>query len=775
MNRLKKISIIGAVGGAFIGQYFWLNESSQVWAATNEETQAASLAPIISLILDDNDLGFNTVPDAQTTDEDTPLDFNALNNNLISVEGSNIVSTEVSVNNGLLTISVNAGLITQGTLNTSAFTISGTTQQINDALATLNYDPNLDFNGIDVLTITTTDSNGASDIDTVQIVVNPTDDGAPDAIDDDFSTPFNADLSANVLSNDTLIDEADVDPVSNAATSLGGSVSIAADGSFTYTPPNGFASTDTFVYTLRDADNQTDTATINIEPITFDVIIPDNNGPAVSGNESAVEGQAFTNGSFTVVAAAGLATTGFALIIDHESGDQLALTLAQLNDLATENQPLGTMAGQIVLTNYASGTGVVNYQYNAVVSDHSGGDFSVDDSFTITAVDVNSVSSTPATLDFLINDTNPVANNDARMMFEGSSAIAGNAVGIAGSATGDIADTIVDPATVTDLDFEGVDGTVGTSLAGEIGTLVIDSAGVYTYTLDNTNPAVQGLKAGESEVDVFTYTLTDNEAPSADSDTATIAITVNGVEDAAPTITIPDVNGGVVTGDQSVSEASSSTINGTITVNASAGIDELTIDNQDLTNATASNITVNGSEGTLVVSSFNPSTGVINYSFTEDGNNESHNANDDNVVDSFTISLLDNEGDSASDTLDILITDTAPTAASNSNTITEDQGFPVTGDVLTNDTSGADTAISVFAIDFDGNTQTVGQPFDTEFGTLDLNADGTYTYTLDNANSAVQALNFGQSVEEVFTYTIADTDGDQSSTGLFITINGADE
>jgi len=239
MNRLKKISIIGAVSGAFIGQYFWLNESSQVWAAISEEHEiAASLPPIISLILDD-DVGFNGVPEAQTTDEDTPLDFSALNNNLISVEGSNIVSTAVSVNNGVLTISINAGLITQGALNTNSFTISGTPQQINDALATLNYDPNLDFNGIDVLTVITTDSNGDSDTDTVQIIVNPTDDGAPDAVDDDFSTPFNADLSGNVLGNDTLIDEADVDPVSNAATLQGGSISIAADGSFTYTPPNG--------------------------------------------------------------------------------------------------------------------------------------------------------------------------------------------------------------------------------------------------------------------------------------------------------------------------------------------------------------------------------------------------------------------------------------------------------------------------------------------------------------------------------------------------------
>jgi len=523
-----------------------------------------------------------------------------------------------------------------------------------------------------------------------------------------------------------------------------------------------------------DADDQTDTATINIEAITFEVIIPDNNGATVIGNESVVEGQSFLNGSFTIVSSVGLGITT-ALSISHESGDSLDLSLFQLASLATENQPLGTMAGELVLTDYDSMTRVVNYQYNAVVSDHSGGDFSVDDTFTITAVNV-SPSTTSSMLNFLITDTNPVANNDARTMFEGTSAIAGNAVGTLGASNfGDNEDTIIDsPASVTGLGFEGVDGTVGTPLGGEFGTLNISSVGVYTYTLDNTNPAVQGLKFGESEVDVFTYTVTDNEAPNADSDTATIAVTVFGIDDPAPTITVADLDASAA-GDQSVTEATSSTINGTITVNASAGIDELTIDNQDLTNATVSNITVNGSEGTLVISSFNPSTGVISYNFTEDGNNESHNATDDNVVDSFTISLLDNEGDSAIDTLDILITDTAPTAASDNNSITEDQSFPVTGDVLINDTSGADTAISVFAIDFDGVSRTVGQPFDTEFGTLDLNADGTYTYTLDNTNPAVQALGLGDIAEEIFTYTIADTDGDLSSNSLFITINGADE
>ncbi len=66
-------------------------------------------------------------------------------------------------------------------------------------------------------------------------------------------------------------------------------------------------------------------------------------------------------------------------------------------------------------------------------------------------------------------------------MSEGTSAIAGNAVGIAGSASGDVQDVVIDPVTVTDLDFGATDGDVGTNLAGGFGSMVINSAGVYTY------------------------------------------------------------------------------------------------------------------------------------------------------------------------------------------------------------------------------------------------------------------------------------------------------
>ena len=42
------------------------------------------------------------------------------------------------------------------------------------------------------------------------------------------------------------------------------------------------------------------------------------------------------------------------------------------------------------------------------------------------------------------------------------------------------------------------------------------------------------------------------------------------------------------------------------------------------------------------------------------------------------------------------------------------------------------------------------------YGTLMLNANGSYTYTLNNAAAIVQQLRAGQSVTDTFSYTMAD-------------------
>src|SRR6185436_14657622 len=65
----------------------------------------------------------------------------------------------------------------------------------------------------------------------------------------------------------------------------------------------------------------------------------------------------------------------------------------------------------------------------------------------------------------------------------------------------------------------------------------------------------------------------------------------------------------------------------------------------------------------------------------------------------------------------------------------------------------------------------VNSPAVSGFGSYTLTADGHWTYTLDNDNAAVQALNVGQTLTDTFTATTVD--GTQQL--VTITINGADD
>lgn len=90
----------------------------------------------------------------------------------------------------------------------------------------------------------------------------------PVATADSYTTSSNTPLtitSPGVLSNDSDADGDSLSVTSFDSTSTsGGAVSIASDGSFSYTPPNGFSGTDTFGYTITDGRGGTATATVTI-------------------------------------------------------------------------------------------------------------------------------------------------------------------------------------------------------------------------------------------------------------------------------------------------------------------------------------------------------------------------------------------------------------------------------------------------------------------------------------------------------------------------------
>ncbi|MGB9364900.1 MAG: VCBS domain-containing protein [Xanthobacteraceae bacterium] len=113
----------------------------------------------------------------------------------------------------------------------------------------------------------------------------------------------------------------------------------------------------------------------------------------------------------------------------------------------------------------------------------------------------------------------------------------------------------------------------------------------------------------------------------------------------------------------------------------------------------------------------------------------------------------------------VLIADPAsPVAHADTNAIAEDDASSaIAGNVLANDALGgiADATLSV----------TSAGVLAGLYGTLTLNADGSYSYLLDQTNPALEALNDGNTFQETFAYTISDGYG-QATAQLSIAING---
>ena len=114
----------------------------------------------------------------------------------------------------------------------------------------------------------------------------------------------------------------------------------------------------------------------------------------------------------------------------------------------------------------------------------------------------------------------------------------------------------------------------------------------------------------------------------------------------------------------------------------------------------------------------------------------------------------------------------APTAISDINySVREDIGNTSSGNLLNNDFD-PDTGASLTVVGVAGGS--VGSAVAGTYGSVQINADGSFTYTLNNANPATQALTVAQGGTETFTYTISDGTTTSSST-LAVTVFGTGE
>ncbi|MDM0057558.1 cadherin-like domain-containing protein [Variovorax sp. J22G47] len=598
-----------------------------------------------------------------------------------------------------------------------------------------------------------------------------------------------------------------------------GSVVLNADGSYTYSLNNadprvqalvaGETLTEVYTYTVSDGAGGTDTAQLTIT-ITGaanggggddvpSITVPDQNAGAtghLTVNESGLTGPGDTSetagSTFAVAAADGLASI---------TVNGTLVSLAQLQ-AATPGAPviITSAAGELRITGFTPTAtvgalvtaGDVSYSYTLVQpQNHAGGE--VTDPFALVVTDRDGDVAN-GTLTVLIVDDAPVAANDTASITEDAAP---------GTVSGDLkindrngADNS-NTVPVTAVSFGATAGTVGAPLALAYGSVVVNADGSYTYTLDNNNATVNALKDGETLTETVSYTITDADG---DTSIATLTITINGHTDLASGPSIVPVDGnGAATGQAEVFERgltdgaggadASEGTGGTISISAADGLASVTVGGSTLTVAQLQALgttprTIDTGEGTLVLTGFTatstvggvPTAGELSYIYTlknpigQPGATES--------ADPVALQVTDAGGATSTGTLQVRIVDDTPQAVNDSATITED-GTPntVSGSVKANDTDGADNAngVPVTAVSFGASTGSVGSPLTTAYGSIVVNADGSYTYTLDNANPAVQHLLPGETLTETVNYTITDADGDTAAATLTITIGGRND
>ncbi|MBT9314085.1 beta strand repeat-containing protein [Leptothoe spongobia] len=552
-----------------------------------------------------------------------------------------------------------------------AFTVTSNTNPTNgnvvvNADGTFTYTPNANFNGIDSFDYTITDINGGTDTATVNITVVGVND-APDAVDDVFTTAEDTAVNGNLFADNGSGVDTDIDgdafTVTNNTAPVNGMVVVNADGTFTYTPNANFNGGDSFTYTIDDGNGGTDTATVNI---TVNAV---NDAPdAVDDVFTTAEDTAF-NGN---------------LFADNGSGvdsdiDGNAFTITS-NTTATN--------GAVVV----NADGTFTYTPNA--------NFNGGDSFTYTIDDGNGGTDT-ATVNITVTGVNdaPDAVNDVFTTAE-DTAVNGN--------------LFADNGSGVDADIDGDVFTVTSNTTATNGAVVVNADGTFTYT-PNAN-----FNGGDS----FTYTIDDGNGG---TDTATVNITVNAVNDAPDAV------------DDAFTTAEDTAVNGNLFADNGSGVD-LDIDGNAFTvtsNTTATN-------GTVIVNT----DGTFTYTPTANFNGG----------DSFTYTIDDGNGGTDTATVNITVTavNDAPDAVDDAFTTAEDT--VINGNLFADNGNGVD-------LDIDGDVFTVTNNTLPAFGVLEMNANGTFTYS-PNAN-------FNGS--DSFTYTIDDGNGGTDTATVNITVTAVND
>jgi hypothetical protein len=504
------------------------------------------------------------------------------------------------------------------------------------------YIPQSDFAGVDSFTYVVSDGRGGSASGTVTVtVVAPN--TAPVATNDTATVVGGSSVTVNVVANDS---DPDGDPltVSAVGTPAHGTATIVSASSIQYVPAAGYSGSDSFTYTISDGRGGTASATVQV------TVTPPNSPPTASND--------------TVSVAEDSSVTLNVLANDRDpDGDTLTVT--------SVTQPQHGTATQVSSS---------HVRYNPSLNYHGS------DSFTYTVSDGKGGTAT-GTVQVTVTPVNdpPVAQPDTATVPEDGS--------------------VVINVVANDTDVDGDTLTVTAVGQPSHGTATKVSATSVQYV-----PA-----ANYNGSDSFTYTISDGNGATA---TALVQVTVTAVNDApvavADSLTLP--------------EDSSATLN-VIANDTDADGDSLTV--------SAVGQPAHGTAAKVSATS-------VQYV----------PAPNFNGADSFTYTVSDGKGGTATGTVQVTVTPVNDPPVATNDVATLPMGGSVTLNLVANDT------------DVDGDTlaiTAVGQP---QHGSAVTVSSVSVRY--------VPAA--GYAGPDSFTYTISDGAGGTATGTVSLTVldtNGA--
>lgn len=668
-------------------------------------------------------------------------------------------------------------------------------------------------NGIYNVVITATDPYGASiDLPFTWTTLNP----PPVAADDVNTTEENTVVVGNVLEGDPVTGAGrDIDPDGDKLTVIeitngkgdhvlagnpitgvnendskgGGSFIVNPDGSYQFDPGTDFdylaegeTTTTTVSYKISDGDGGFDDATLTI------TVTGTNDVPVikVAGTDDAATVTELKDGHEDE----NLITHTKKGVIKFDDKDDSDTHTIEYGPAPVAGQP--PFLGELIAVLDTDKT--INWTFN--VDDKDIDYLAAGETLTqkyVVTIDDGKGGTVEQTVTITI-----IGTNDAPIIDAGKSTIAG-------AVTEDDADKITADGTLVWGDADNrdthtwevvankdADGNSTAQTNGQYGKLEINDDGVWIYTLNNNNPAVDSLPEGGTLTDTITVLVDDGNGG---TDEQVITITITGTNDIPVLDTQHDnyLAEGMVKESGYLEVGTLTTTGQLIATDVDTG-DTLTW-SFDATDKPTPTVTLDGVYGSITL---NPATGVWTYSLNDSAEVTEKLNKGMNPEEVFTAYVSDGKGGVVSQDITVTVqgTNDAPVAVADEGSVSESGvlttgGNPnatfegtleAKGNVLSNDTDidSAHENLKVTEVSFSQEgiitaTGTVGSPLNGKYGNLQLNEDGTYTYTLHDQSDVVQSLKQGQTETETFNYTVVDEHGAPHETTLTITVTGTND